>query len=471
MRYAWRMSVDACDRVPARPLPGLAGWLDALATGRQSVAEVLALAQSRIDRLDARWRALSHRADPQALADEARRLDHEWPRSGPRGPLHGVLLTVKGSIPVGGLPWTEGSALFAGRVAAHDAAVVARARRAGAMVIGCTTLSELAMYGVTNPFEPMGLNPWAAERTAGGSSTGAGVAAALGYAQVHLGTDSGGSVRNPACHCGVVGFMPRIGALSLAGKANYTPSLTSVGLIAACVADATAGWHALREDEPRGAARPVRRRVLVPRRLVETMSDAASLDLFASACERLARGGFDLIEAEVPGWTDGERAAGVISLAESGVALAGMDLARASEGVRARATAAATLAPGALAEARARAASLREALASTLSHAGAEAVITPTWPFAAPAIDAVEVELGARTVAVDPHRNCFVRAANAVDACALSLPMGLYPTQGVPAGLHLMAPGGHEDALLSLALEVESCLPLLPPAPPLRDLP
>ncbi len=473
MRYAHGMPTKSTDGARADVLPGLANWALQLAQGHCTVPALLEQASERIARLNTRWRAISHRVGDDALAAEASARQHEVSRGRPRGPLHGVLFTVKGNIPVAGLPWTEGSALFAGRRATHDAAVVARVRAAGALVVGSTTLSELAMYGVTNPFEPMGLNPWAVERTAGGSSTGAGVAAALGFAQVHLGTDSGGSVRNPACHCGVVGFMPGIGGLSLAGKANYTPSLTSVGLIASSADDVRTAWQALREAGYRPVGPPDApvgpRRLLVPRVLVETMCDEATRALFAAACERLSRTGFDLIDADIPGWLEGERAAGIISLAESGAALATMDLSRASEGLRARAAAAGALAPGALEHARAAAAGLGDGLAAGLARAGASAVITPTWPFAAPPIEAVEVDIGGRRVPVDPHRNCFVRAANAVDACALTLPMGLYPDAGVPAGLHLMAPGGHEDRLLALAAAVETCLPPLPAAPPLRS--
>src|SRR5688500_15570594 len=122
----------------------------------------IAEARARIAQLNPVYRAFSHvapPAEPQA-----------------RGPLGGLAVSVKGNLPVAGLPWTEGSGLYAGRIAPRDAAIVARARAAGGVVVGTTTLSELAMYGVTNPFEPMGLNPWNVARTAGGSSTGAGVA-------------------------------------------------------------------------------------------------------------------------------------------------------------------------------------------------------------------------------------------------------------------------------------------------------
>jgi Asp-tRNA(Asn)/Glu-tRNA(Gln) amidotransferase A subunit family amidase len=112
---------------------------------------------------------------------------------------------------------------------------------------------------------------------------------------------------------------------------------------------------------------------------------------------------------------------------------------------------------------------LRTTLSEALQRTGASAVLTPTWPFAAPPIHAQSVEVRGRTVAVDPHRNCFVRAANAADACAITVPMGLYPTAKVPAGLHLVAPQGRERRILSLAREIEARLPRLPPPPPLQS--
>jgi Asp-tRNA(Asn)/Glu-tRNA(Gln) amidotransferase A subunit family amidase len=403
------------------------------------------LAREAIRRFNSRYRALSHVV--ANVGTEA-----------PQGRLHGLGVTVKGSIPVAGLPWTEGSAIYAGRIAKRDAAIVARARAAGAVILGTTTLSELAMYGVENPFEPMGLNPWDPARTAGGSSTGAGVAAALGMGQIHIGTDSGGSVRNPACHCGVVGFMPARGALTLEGQPNHVPSLGTVGLIARTVDEVERAWEALAEVP---GERTNATKVLMPRRLVEEMCDDETLALFSATLA-----GLDVVEGEVPGWMEGERAAGVVSLAECGSALAHMEISKASDGIRARAANAARLAAGDVEAARAACARLKASLAETLQRTGAAAVLTPTWPFAAPPIHAQTVEVRGRTVPIDPHRNCFVRAVNAADACAITIPMGLYPSARVPAGLHLVAPAGGERTLLALARKIEAPLP---PPPPLQS--
>ena len=435
-----------------------------LLSGGLRIPDLIAQSLAAIERLNPTYRAFSHLAG-DALA-QAAALQAELDAGRVRGPLHGLAVSVKGNIPVAGLHWTEGTNIFRARIAPRDAGIVQRVRAAGGIVLGTTTLSELAMYGVTNAFEPMGLNPWDVSRTAGGSSTGAGVASALGITQVNIGTDSGGSIRNPACHCGVVGFMQRIGGLSIAGKANHAPSLSTVGLIGRSVVDVETAWEVL-ADAPGSRVESPRRRLLVLREIVDTMCDDETLELFAAACQRLAEAGFELVDGEVPGWMAGEHAAGIVSLFESGQALAHMDIALASDGIRLRAANAAKLDAVTVDRARAACASLRRSLAATLQSAGACAVLTPTWPFAAPGLDTQSLVVRGRTVALDPHRNCFVRAANAIDACAISLPMGLYPGARVPAGVHLTASGGDERTLLALARIAEGCLPARPSLPPL----
>lgn len=418
---------------------------------------------TRIAAANPTWRAFSHlardaRAEAVAMADALR-------AGNDRGPLHGVPVGIKGCVPVRGLPWTEGCASYASRIAADDAAVVASLRAAGAIVLGTTTLSELAMYAPDNPFEPMGRNPWAGDRTAGGSSTGAGVGAALGLGCVHVGTDSGGSVRNPACHCGVVGFMASAGALPVEGLIDRTPSLTRVGLVARGVDDIRRASTALgRPDDPTVGAR----RLLVPLDLVESTADAATRALFQGAMQRLEAAGWTLVDDQIPHWEPAEAAAGVVSLAESAAHLTAADLAAASPRVRARHVQGAALAPAVVAEARERCAAFAEALRTALAKHGADAVLTPTWPFPAPRVDAETVEIDGNRVPVDPRRNVFVRAANAAAATALSLPAGLY-AEGVPFGLHLMAPAAADARLLATAAMVEHSIGWSLRAPPVSS--
>ena len=435
---------------------------DRLRGGAVTVEAILETANSRIARFNSRYRAFSYLSGSGIAIAEG--LDAELREGTSRGPLHGMLVSVKGNIPVADLPWTEGSRLFANRRAPSDAAVVAKARAAGTIVLGTTTLSELAMYGATNDFEPLGLNPWDVRRTAGGSSTGAGVSSVLGMAHVNIGTDAGGSIRNPACHCGVVGLMPGIDDLTGSGVANYSPSLSSVGLIGRSVDDVAIAYRTLANPLPPKSTAPSFR-LLVPWRIVEENCDVETRLLFRQAIELLSRAECKLLDHDLPQWLPGEAAAGTIFLHECGRALAQMDLSQASEGIRNRAKVAARLTAEHITEARRRAAELKAAVDQALREADADAVVSPTWPFAAPLIDAETARVGNRTVAIDAARGFFVRAANAINGCAITLPMGIYPSVGVPAGLHLMAQGGNEARLLATARLAERILPKLPRLP------
>src|SRR6185312_2595531 len=276
---------------------------------------------------------------------------------------------------------------------------------------------------------------------------------------------SGGSIRNPACHCGVVGFMPRIGALSTEGTPGHSPSLSSVGLITRSVALLRCAFAVLSENT--GKATPSGR-LIVPSQLIETMSDEATRTLFKAARQALLAAGFIVIEREVEGWLAAENAAGVISLYEGGQSLVGMNLAFASQGIRDRAAQAKALTKDDVDDARRIARQFKAEVRDALAEADADAVLTPTWPFAAPLIEASEVPVNGRMVPLNPHRNCFVRAANAIDACAITLPAGFYREENVPFGIHLTAPGGHDIRLLAAAAAVEAALQP-PPRLPLLD--
>jgi Asp-tRNA(Asn)/Glu-tRNA(Gln) amidotransferase A subunit family amidase len=125
------------------------------------------------------------------------------------GPMAGVTLAVKDNLPVKGMPWTDGSAVWRDRVPDYDTIAVARARSAGAAILGKTNLPELAAaVGTTNAIFPATNNPWRSGITPGGSSGGSAAAVAAGMATVAMGTDMGGSIRIPASCCGVVGLRP-----------------------------------------------------------------------------------------------------------------------------------------------------------------------------------------------------------------------------------------------------------------------
>jgi len=203
-----------------------------------SPVELLEQALARIAKLNPRLNAFITVTADQAMA-QARQAEAEIINGDWRGPLHGVPIGLKDIIDTAGIPTTAASALFKDRVPAEDAEVVVRLRNAGAVVIGKQNLHEFA-YGGSSIISYFGEvhNPWNLEHIAGGSSGGSAAAVAAGLGFGAIGSDTAGSIREPASQCGVVGLKPTYGRVSARGVIPLAPSFDHVGPIAACVADA-----------------------------------------------------------------------------------------------------------------------------------------------------------------------------------------------------------------------------------------
>ena len=153
---------------------------------------------------------------PERALKEARASEQRWQRGEPVGPLDGVPTTVKDNIATKGEPVPLGTAASELKPAPADAPPVARLREAGAILFAKTTMPDYGMLSSgLSSFHPLTRNPWDLTRNPGGSSAGAGAAAAAGYGPLHLGTDIGGSVRLPAGWCGLVGFKPSGGRVPI----------------------------------------------------------------------------------------------------------------------------------------------------------------------------------------------------------------------------------------------------------------
>ena len=293
--------------------------VDAYRRGSVSPVEVAELALERIDRVDPTLHAFVL-TTPELAHRQAAEAEAAY-RNGRAGPLAGVPVSIKDAFHIEGCVTTLGSLAHADDVAPRDSGSVRRLRRAGAVIVGKTNVSEFCQSATTdNLLGPDTANPFDPDRTAGGSSGGAAAAVASGTCTVALGSDGGGSIRIPASFCGLVGLKPTYGAIDDAGGFRAFSPFISVGPLARCVADARRLLSALAGDGDRAVETPPRpsaRRVAWCARPEGRPIDADVGDLAAAAVKQLAACGHDVtpVDLDLAGW---EEIFGPLVLAEEG---------------------------------------------------------------------------------------------------------------------------------------------------------
>jgi aspartyl-tRNA(Asn)/glutamyl-tRNA(Gln) amidotransferase subunit A len=215
-----------------------------------SPVELTRVCLDRIDALNPSLNAFITVTADAALA-EARVAEREVQRGEWRGPLHGIPLALKDMIDTAGTRTTGASALFKDRIPLVDAEVVTRLRSAGAVLLGKLNMQEFAYGGTSVPshYGPV-FNPWDIKRIAGGSSGGSAAAVAAGLCYGTLGSDTGGSIREPAAFCGIVGLKPTYGRVSNRGVIPLASSLDHVGPLTRTVADAAIMLQAIAGYDP-----------------------------------------------------------------------------------------------------------------------------------------------------------------------------------------------------------------------------
>ena len=400
----------------------------------------------------------------QSLA-QARVLDEERRRGTVRSPLHGLPISIKDLIDVEGVPTTAASRVREGHIALADAAVVARLREAGAVIIGKTNLHEFAL-GTTNDESAFGAahNPHDLARSPGGSSGGSGaaVAACLGWASI--GTDTGGSIRIPAAACGVVGLKPSFGDISTVGVVPLSPSLDHVGPIARTVSDAWAIYDVLKGNAP-GQNTPAPLQGLRLGKLGGYFLERLDDDVrgrFEEALERLRAAGATVADVQIHGASRAPLMYATIALPEAYAShadtIASMPE-RYGDGVAGRLQMGREVTAESYVEAQRERAALRAEVETSLNTC--DVLVLPTMPIPAPLLGAVTVRVSGKEEPIRPMMLRLTQVFNLSGHPALSLPCGL-TREGLPCGFQMVGRLTKTRELLAMALACEPHITLAP---------
>src|SRR5580692_7552485 len=440
-----------------------------------SPVELTRLMLARIVQLDPKLNSYitvtSDLALTQAKKAETELLSRKTNRD--HGPLHGIPISLKDNIYTEDIRTTAGSKILGKFLPQHDAAVLAKLKEAGAVILGKTNMHEFA-YGVTsnNPHYGPVHNPWDLSRIPGGSSGGSAAAVAAGLCYGSIGTDTGGSIRIPAALCGIVGLKPTLGRVSIEGVIPLSPKLDCVGPLARTAHDAALLFEALRQRGEgelgpaslrKASAKSGKFTFGIPKEFFLEIVSQDVRTLFDEAIRLLKKQGARLQEISIPLLTETEDAGNQIAWPEathyhqqsgwfpSQAADYGTDVSsRLEMGTKVTATT--------YLSALERRDEFIQQFHRAMKDAKVDALAVPTTPITAPLIDQESIRIGEKD---HPTRALLLRPnrpANLAGIPAMTVPCGLTPT-GLPTGLQLIGPAASERLLLQIAVAVEHAYP------------
>lgn len=422
--------------------------------------------------------------EADVVREAARAADLRRLAGKPLGPLHGVPITLKDNINTAGMPTAAGTEALRGHRPRRDAPVAAALLAAGAVLFGKTGMHELA-FGITSNNAAFGAirNPYAVERSPGGSSGGTGAAVAARLVPAGIGTDTGGSIRIPASMCGVAGFRPSLGRWPQAGIVPIASSRDTPGPLARSVDDlAFLDGIVCGDGAPLAPPRPDALRLAVPRGYFWQDVDDETQRLCGAALDRIKQAGAQLIEVDFAAVEHVRPATGAIIalyevvgglqryLRDEGIAFDYRHLVERTRSPDVAAILGSTLDPSsAIPETAYRStvsgerAKLMSGYEAFFRQHGVDGMLFPTTPIPAPLVGEDE------TVAVNGvRRETFgtvirnTEPGSIAGVPGLSLPVGLTRT-GLPVGLAIDGPKGRDRDLLAVGLALEQLFVPLPP--------
>jgi aspartyl-tRNA(Asn)/glutamyl-tRNA(Gln) amidotransferase subunit A len=437
---------------------------DLLRRKQISPVELTTSCLARVEQLNPTINAFITVMHDSALA-QAREAEAEIRAGKWRGPLHGIPIGLKDLIDTAGVKTTCGSDLFKDRVPIEDAEIVRRLKDAGAVLIGKQNMQEFA-YGGTSTSSHFGPvhNPWDADRIAGGSSGGSAAAVATGMCFGAIGTDTGGSVREPAAFCGIVGLKPTYGRVSTRGVFPLSPSLDHVGPLCRNVVDtalllqAIAGYDKLDttsvdwpvDSYAEAFITKTKPRIGVVRRPFFDDLDPEIENAMDEALKQLGNLSEDVIEIDLPPTPSAVQGPEVYAVHAKYFTTSPEQYGR---WIRERLKQAAAVDTVAYVEARQELDRVRRCVGDVFSEV--DFLVTPTTPV--PPITITE----ALNMSPDPAGELWLRNTrpfNAYGLPAISIPCG-FTRAGLPIGLQLAGRNFSEASLLSFAYVFEQATP------------